>query len=280
MAKARRMMTENLRLIDAVIEVIDARAPLSTRNPDFDDLFSAKRRVLVLNKSDLADADATKRWISYYEKRGMTAFALNSIKKGGAAIAKAALEKATADIIESWKAKGANKTIRAMVAGIPNVGKSAFINCFAGAVRAKTGDRPGVTKGRQWVKIGPYLELMDTPGVLWPKLDDAEGAKHLAFLGSINDDTMVPEELCSMLLEKLLRIAPESISERYGIAADGGGYSMLENICRSRGFLIKGGELDYERGARIILDEFRGGKLGRVTLESTEIACGSGIENG
>ena len=268
MAKARRQLVENLKLIDVVVEIVDARAPRATRNPDFDDLFKEKKRVVLLNKSDLASPVETKKWINAYGAQDISAIefvATNSAKK------KAALDliqNAAADKIQRSLEKGIKKTVRVMVVGIPNVGKSTFINRIAGMNRAIVGDKPGVTKGQQWVKITPYLELMDTPGLLWPKLEDPQLARHVAYIGSIKDDIMDTEELAALLLADLMKICPEELTTRYKkLERDMTPEELLEGVCRSRGFMLGGGNFDTERAARIVLDEFRGGKIARVTLD-------------
>ena len=268
MAKARRQLTESLKLIDVVVEIVDARAPRATRNPDFDGLFKDKKRVVLLNKSDLASPALTKAWIAEYKKNGIEAIefvATNSAKK------KAALElmeNAAKEKVEKSLAKGVKKTVRAMIVGIPNVGKSTFINRIAGTNRAQVGDKPGVTKGQQWVKITHYLELMDTPGLLWPKLEDPKLARHVAYIGSIKDDIMDTEELAASLLFDLMRICPEELAARYKkLEKDMAPEALLEGVCKSRGFVLGGGILDTERAAHIVLDEFRAGKIARVTLD-------------
>ena len=271
MAKTRRMLVENLKMIDVVVEVIDARAPLASRNPDFDDLFSGKARVVLLNKSDLADGNATKRWISYYNKRGIEAAGVSATGGSAKKIVTALIEKAAKPRVDAMKAKGVNKVVRCMIVGIPNVGKSTLINRMAGETRAEVGDKPGVTRGKQWVRISPYLELMDTPGMLWPKLEDQELAKHLAFLGSIKDEIMDSEELATDLLTLLQSAVPAPLTERFSkLAADTPKEELLNAVCRSRGFLLRGGELDAERASHVALDEFRAGKIARVTLEQPE----------
>lgn len=268
MAKARRMLAENLKLIDAVVEILDARAPIATRNPDFDSLFAAKRRVVLLNKSDLADPAATRAFLKVYGGMGFRALSMtatNSQKKGAAV---ELLQEAVRDEVERLEKKGVKKTVRILVAGIPNVGKSTFINRLAGSNRAQVGNRPGVTKGKQWVKVSPYLELMDTPGLLWPKLSDPLLARHLAYIGSIKDDIMDVEQLAGQLLAELMGLCPEALQARYKKLEPGmEPGALLEGVCRGRGFLLPGGVLDTERAARIVLDEFRGGKIGRVTLD-------------
>lgn len=268
MAKARRQLTESLKLIDVVVEIVDARAPRATRNPDFDGLFKEKKRVVLLNKSDLASPALTKAWITEYKKNGIESIefvATNSAKK------KAALElmeNAAKEKVEKSLAKGVKKTVRAMIVGIPNVGKSTFINRIAGTNRAQVGDKPGVTKVQQWVKITPYLELMDTPGLLWPKLEDPQLARHVAYIGSIKDDIMDTEELAASLLFDLMRICPEDLTARYKkLEKDMAPEELLEGVCKSRGFVLGGGVLDTERAAHIVLDEFRAGKIARVTLD-------------
>lgn len=271
MAKTRRMLVESLKMIDVVVEIIDARAPLASRNPDFDDLFSGKARVVLLNKSDLADANATKRWISWFVRRGIEAAGVSATGGSAKKTATALIERAANPRVLAMKQKGVNKTVRCMIVGIPNVGKSTLINRMAGESRAEVGDKPGVTRGKQWVKITPYLELMDTPGMLWPKLEDQELAKHLAFLGSIKDEIMDSEALATDLLSLLQTTVPAQLAERYSkLSADTPQDGLLNAVCRSRGFLLKGGELDTERAARVALDEFRAGKIARVTLELPE----------
>lgn len=271
MAKTRRMLVDNLKMIDVVVEVIDARAPLASRNPDFDDLFVGKARVVLLNKSDLADGNSTKRWISYYNRHGIEASGVSATGGSAKKIVTALIEKAAKPRVDAMKAKGVNKVVRCMIVGIPNVGKSTLINRMAGESRAEVGDKPGVTRGKQWVRISPYLELMDTPGMLWPKLEDQELAKHLAFLGSIKDEIMDSEELATDLLVLLQGAVPTPLTERFSkLAADTPREELLNAICRSRGFLLRGGELDAERASHVTLDEFRAGKIARVTLEQPE----------
>lgn len=271
MAKARRMLEENLKLIDVVVELVDARAPLATRNPDFDALFSQKSRVILLNKSDLASAEQTKKWIEYYKAQNINAIALVSTSSAKRKAAVSLIEAAAADKVAKMKEKGVIKTVRAMVVGIPNVGKSTFINRIAGETKAKVGDKPGVTKGKQWVKVSPYLELMDTPGLLWPKLENEALAKHLAYIGSINDDIMDAERLAADMLCELMAICPGALKERYKKIEDGmAAHELLEAVARSRGFILQGGVMDTERAARIVLDEFRAGRIAKITLESPD----------
>ncbi len=271
MAKARRMLMENLKLIDVVVELIDARAPAATRNPDFDGLFANKARVVLLNKADLADPTATKTWVASFTGRGMAAAGIDATAKSAKKTVTALIEQAAKPKVDAWKAKGVNKVVRCMVVGIPNVGKSTLINRVAGVNRAQVGDRPGVTKGKQWVRITPYLELMDTPGLLWPKLENPEYAKHLAFLGSINDEIMDTEALAAALLTQLLQLCPEAVCQRYGtLTPDMDAQALLEAVATGRSFLLRGGEPDIQRAARILLDEYRGGRIARASLEQPE----------
>lgn len=271
MAKARRMLQENLKLIDVVVELIDARAPAATRNPDFDALFRDKARVVLLNKSDLADPEASRAWLAWFKAQGILAESIVSTGNSGKKQAIALIEQAAAPRVERMRERGVNKVVRVMIVGIPNVGKSTFINRIAGQVRAQVGDKPGVTKGKQWVKITPHLELMDTPGLLWPKLEVERYARHLAFLGSIKDDVMDVEQLAGELLFELMRRRPEAVMERYPkTAPDMEPAALLEAVCESRAFILSGGVLNTERAARIVLDEYRAGRLARVTLESPD----------
>jgi ribosome biogenesis GTPase A len=271
MAKAKRLLLEDLKLIDVVVEVADARAPIATRNPDFESIFSGKERVVILNKSDIASPSATKQWMEYYRRLGLNSIDFVSVNSSKRKDAVALIESSAAEKVLRMKAKGVTKTVRVMVVGIPNVGKSTFINRIAESTRAKVGDKPGVTKGKQWVKITPYLELLDTPGLLWPKLEDESLAKHLAYIGSINDDIMDLQQLSGGLLGELMHLCPKDTIDRYKLAEPGmEPAELLCAVCRSRGFLLPGAEPDLERGARIVLDEFRAGKISRVTLEKPE----------
>ncbi len=271
MAKARRMLLENLKLIDVVVEIVDARAPAATRNPDFDDLFCEKQRVIILNKSDLASHRETKRWIEFYGKKGISAaaYVATSTAKRGAALE--LIQRAAQERVKRQRERGIHKTVRVMVVGIPNVGKSTFINGIAGAGRAQVGDRPGVTKAKQWVKITPYLELMDTPGLLWPKLENEVYAKHLAYIGSIKDDIMDVEQLASDLLLELMQLCPNELKARYKkLDESRKPEDLLTGVCESRGFMLTGARWDTERAARIVLDEFRARKIAAVTLETVD----------
>ena len=282
MAKARRMLAESVKLVDVVIEMVDARAPASTRNPDFDDLFGTKPRVVVLNKADLADPEATRAWIRAYRARGWDAISFSANAGKGVKEAVSLVERAARPVVERMKAKGVNKTVRAMIVGIPNVGKSTFINHLRGSAAAKAGNRPGVTRGKQWIVVGPYLEFLDTPGMLWPKFEDKEAARRLAFLGSIRGEIMDNERLSAELLEFLRDRAPEGAKARLKIDMDAekSGEQLLEEACRRRGWLLPGARPDTERASALILDEFRSGKMGRLTLEAQVQAPEGEDENG
>ena len=282
MAKARRMLAESVKLVDVVIEMVDARAPASTRNPDFDDLFGTKPRVVVLNKADLADPEATRAWIRAYRARGWDAISFSANAGKGVKEAVSLVERAARPVVERMKAKGVNKTVRAMIVGIPNVGKSTFINQVAKRKSAKAGNRPGVTRGKQWVSVDAGLELLDTPGILWPKFEDKEAARRLAFLGSIRGEIMDNERLSAELLEFLRDRAPEGAKARLKIDMDGekSGEQLLEEACRRRGWLLPGARPDTERASALILDEFRSGKMGRLTLEAPVQAPEGEDENG
>ena len=269
MAKTRRELEQQIKCVDAVIELCDARAPYSTRNPELDKLCRGKTRILIMNKSDLADEQATRSWIEYYSSIGLTAIKFQSTGNKTKEIF-SIIERAAAPKVERMKARGANKTVRMMVVGIPNVGKSTFINRLRGQSIAKAGDRPGVTRSNQWVKISTFLELLDTPGMLWPKLDDINSARRLAFLGSIKDDIMNTEELAAKLISELMLIAPDAVRARFKLADEAftcPEAELLDYACKGRGWLLSGGRCDTERAAALILDEFRAGKLGKITLE-------------
>ena len=268
MTKARRMMAQNLALIDVVVELVDARAPRATRNPDFDDLFAGKSRAVVFNKCDLADEAATAQWLDYYRAQGIVALPSTATGSGGKNKAIALIERAAKERVDHFKEKGIRKTVRVMVTGIPNVGKSTLINKLAGTAMTQTGNKPGVTRGKQWVKISPYLELMDTPGMLWPKFDDQLAAQHLAYIGSIRDEIVDGEELSAALLAELAPRYGALLMQRYKkLDLSAPQTTILEGVCKSRGFILPGGVLDMERAAKVVLEEFRSGKIGRITLE-------------
>lgn len=271
MTKTRRMVTAELGNMDAVCEIIDARIPLSSRNPDIDELTAGKRRIVVLNRVDQADPDMTKKWAAYFRSLGYAVIEVDA--KSGAGVKQFApvVRALLKDKLDAYEAKGqVGRVLRVMVLGIPNVGKSTFINKVSGRKTAKAEDRPGVTRGKQWVPVDRTLELLDTPGILWPKFEDPEVGIRLAFTGAIKDDVVDIEELAMRLMDYLGRNYPRAIFERYKVTAEDGddGWALLQKAARRRGFLISGGEVDTERMSRILLDEFRGGKLGRFTLET------------
>ena len=275
MTKTKRMIASEIQHMDAVCEILDARIPLSSRNPDVDDLTAGKPRLIVLNRADQADSAQTRRWSQYFRAKGWAVLEANA--KGGVGTEKfaAAVRELLRDKLEAYAAKGqVGRVVRVMVLGIPNVGKSTFINKVAKRKTAKAEDRPGVTRSKQWVPVDRTLELLDTPGILWPKFDDVEVGKCLAFTGAIKDDVMDIEELACYLMEYLGRHYADILTERYKIDVEEGdtGYDLLTKAGRKRGFLMRGAEVDTERMARILLDEFRAGKLGRFTLETVEEA--------
>ena len=268
MTKARRMMEENIKLIDLVIELVDARIPLASRNPDIDVLGKNKSRLILLNKSDLADERASGLWKEYFERQGMYVLEVNAksgrgIKEVGGLVREACREK-----IERDRKRGIlNRPVRAMVVGIPNVGKSTFINSFAGKACTKTGNKPGVTKGKQWIRLNRSLELLDTPGILWPKFESQEVGLKLALIGSINDNVVSVEELAVTLIDMLQKSYAGVIEERYGVGERRKAFEILRDIAEKRGCILKGGELDIKRAASLVTDDFRSGRLGRITLE-------------
>ena len=272
MTKAKRAMKEDVKLVDLVIELVDARAPLASRNPDIDSLAAGKGRVILLNKADLASEKANAAWISYFEGQGFQVMKIDARAKATLKQLNALIQEACKEKIERDRRRGIlNRPVRAMVVGIPNVGKSTFINSFAGKAAAKTGNKPGVTKGNQWIRLNKQVELLDTPGILWPKFEDQRVGLLLAFLGSINDEILEKDELASELADYLRNITPGLLKERYGIEEDGKKpYELLDEIAAARACLTKGGVNDLTKAARLLLDEFRGGKLGWITLEMPE----------
>ena len=273
MAKTRRSIKENLSLVDAVVEIIDARIPLSSQNPEMGRMTAGKPRLLVLNKRDMADNNITDRWISYFRKKGIAAVSMDCKSAKGLKAFSSALEnQVLKDLIETRKAKGmVGAPLRVMVVGIPNVGKSSFINRMSGSKKAKVEDRPGVTRTKQWVKLGDRIEMLDMPGVLWPKFDDQLVARKLAFTGAIRDDILDIETLAMLLLEYLAENYPACLKERYKMDSEGlDGKELLELLGRKRGMLISGGEVNTERAAIMLLDEFRAGKTGCISLEKPE----------
>ena len=273
MTKTKRMIAAEIGKMDAVCEILDARIPLSSRNPDVDEMTAGKPRLVVLNRVDQADPRQTKRWAALFREKGYAVLEANAKGGSGTAQFAAAVRELLRDKIAAWEAKGqVGRTIRVMVLGIPNVGKSTFINKVARRKTARAEDRPGVTRTKQWVPVDQTLELLDTPGILWPKFDDTQVGLRLAFTGAIKDDVMDIEELASYLMEYLGKHYADVLIERYKveIGEEDSGYDLLTKAGRKRGFLMRGAEVDTERMARILLDEFRGGKLGRFTLETVE----------
>ncbi len=268
MTKAKRMMQENIKLIDLVIELVDARIPVSSRNPDIDELAGNKSRIILLNKSDLADPSFNKQWTKYFEEKGAHVLEINSRSGAGIKSIQGLVQEACKEKIERDRKRGiVNRPVRAMVVGIPNVGKSTFINSFAGKACTKTGNKPGVTKGKQWIKLNKGLELLDTPGILWPKFEDQEVGKHLAFIGSMNDEIIIMEELACDLIQEMTELYPEAVKDRYNIEELGRPIEVLEAIAESRKCYSKGQELDLLKASNLFVDDFRAGKLGRVTME-------------
>ena len=268
MTKARRMMEENIKLIDLVIEVVDARIPMSSRNPDIDNLAKNKARLILLNKSDLSDERLNQQWIDYFAQKGVLCLKLNSRRGAGIKQMNSAIERACHEKIERDKKKGImNRPVRAMVVGIPNVGKSTFINAYAGRACAKTGNKPGVTKGKQWIKLSKTVELLDTPGILWPKFDSEIVGRNLALIGSMNDEVINIEDLAFEAVTFLKNNYSGNLSERYGVDEDEETLEIMDAIAAKRGCLKRGAMTDYEKLAGIILDDFRSGRIGRITLE-------------
>ena len=271
MTKAKRQMQEDLKLIDLIIELVDARVPLSSRNPDIDRLGQNKSRLILLNKADLADERQNEAWKEYFQKKGFYVVKVDSRNGAGMKAIQNVIQEACKEKIERDRRRGIkNRPIRAMVAGIPNVGKSTFINTFAGKACAKTGNKPGVTKGKQWIRLNKNVELLDTPGILWPKFEDQQVGIRLACVGSIKDDILNMEELALLLIDYLRMNYSGLLEKRYGISEEGKGVDVLGEIAKARGCLKKGEELDYVKASGLLFDDFRGGKIGRITLEWVE----------
>lgn len=268
MTKAKRQMQEDLKLIDLIIELVDARVPLSSRNPDIDQLGQNKSRLILLNKADLADERQNEAWKEYFQSKGFYVVKVDSRNGAGMKTIQNVIQEACKEKIERDRRRGIkNRPIRAMVAGIPNVGKSTFINTFAGKACAKTGNKPGVTKGKQWIRLNKNVELLDTPGILWPKFEDQAVGLRLAYIGSIKDEILNTEELAAELVGFLNQYYPGVLEAKYETESDTDGYGMLQKIAQSRHCLNKGNELDIEKAASLMLDDFRNGRLGRLTLE-------------
>lgn len=269
MTKTRRMIQSSLSLVDGVVEILDARIPLSSRNPEMDKLVKDKPRMLLLNKADMADDKATEKWINYYKAKGFTVLKTDCKNGGGLkSFLPAVKNNMLKQLMEKRRSKGIEGApIRLMIVGIPNVGKSSFINRMAKSKKAKVEDRPGVTRSKQWIKFGDNVELLDMPGVLWPKFEDQSVARKLAFTGAVKDDILDIEALAAFLLETLSVKYPKAILDRYKISKSDEGFKLLSELGRKRGMLISGGEVDTGRAAITVLDEFRSGKLGKITLE-------------
>lgn len=277
MTKTRRQMAVDLKLVDVVAEIIDARIPISSRNPDIDDLVGEKPRIVVLNRADQASVAGNRRWAEYFRAQGFVVLECDAKSGMGVSRFTDTVQEALQEKIARWREKGQiGRPIRAMIVGVPNVGKSTFINKIAKRKSAKTSDRPGVTRGKQWVSISRGFELLDTPGILWPKFEDERIGLYLAFTGAVRDAVIDTETLACKLMELLCARSPESLAARYKmtVTAEATGWDLLESAARRRGFLISGGEVDTERMANILLDEFRAGLLGRVSLELPEDITG------
>lgn len=271
MTKAKRMMQEDIKLIDLVIELVDARIPMSSRNPDIDELGKNKARLILLNKSDLAEDKKNDEWMEYFKAKGFSVVKVNSKKGGGIKSIQGVIQEACKEKIERDRKRGIlNRPVRAMVVGIPNVGKSTFINALAGKACAKTGNKPGVTKGKQWIRLNKNVELLDTPGILWPKFEDQTVGLRLAFIGSIRDEILNIEELAAELIQFMKINYMGVLAEKYDIIEAEDPYQCLADIARSRHCLLKGNELDTEKAAILLMDDFRNGRMGKITLEFAE----------
>ncbi len=271
MTKAKRMMQENMKLIDLVIELVDARVPLSSRNPDIDELGKNKARMILLNKADMAEEKWNDAWTEYFKAKGYHVVKVNSKKGTGIKSIQGVIAEACKEKIERDRKRGIlNRPVRAMVVGIPNVGKSTFINALAGKAAAKTGNKPGVTKGKQWIRLNKSVELLDTPGILWPKFEDQEVGLRLAFIGSIKDEILNTEELAAELISFMNQHYAGTLEEKYSIPGDANAYVVLGQIAKSRHCLVRGSELDTDKAASLLLDDFRNGRIGRFTLEYPE----------
>lgn len=268
MTKAKRMMQEDIKLIDVVIELVDSRVPLSSKNPDIDNIAKNKSRIILLNKYDLANMEQTNEWKAWFEEQGFHVALVNSKSGAGVKAVNDVIMLACKEKIERNRRKGIiNRPVRAMIVGIPNVGKSTFINSFAGKAAAKTGNRPGVTKGKQWIRLNKNVELLDTPGILWPKFEDQSVGLKLALIGSIKEEILNITELAMELIDFLKKNYPGSLKSRYELEEEGTNLETLNNIAKARGCLLKGNELDIDKAAHLLMDDFKGGKLGKITLE-------------
>ena len=268
MTKAKRQMQEDIKLIDLVIELVDARIPLSSRNPDIDELGKNKARLIIMNKSDLSDEAKNQEWAAYFKSLGYFVVQLDARSKVGMKTVTNVVMDACKEKIERDRKRGIkNRPVRAMVVGIPNVGKSTFINSYAGKACAKTGNKPGVTKGKQWIRLNQNVELLDTPGILWPKFEDQMVGLRLALIGAIKDEILNIDELSIELIKILTQYYPGVLSERYSVDEAAEPVKILEGIAENRKCISKGNELDYSKAATLLIDEFRSGKLGKITLE-------------
>ncbi len=273
MTKAKRAIAEDIKLVDIVVEILDARVPLSSSNPDVGDMTKGKTRVTVLNKGDLADPESTSRWVDYFKSKNISVAVIDCVSGKGISRVPELVKSALRDKIEANAQKGIKKSIRMMIVGVPNVGKSSFINKTSGRASTKTGDKPGVTRGKQWIRLANGYELLDTPGILWPKFDDKKTGINLACTGAVKDEIIDSEYLACSLIGILREKYPDSLKERYKLSElSGMDYDILEQIGKNRGFLRAGGVIDTERASKILIDEFRGGKLGRLTLEEPKNA--------
>ena len=271
MTKAKRQMQEDIKLIDLIIELVDARVPLSSRNPDIDELGKNKARMILLNKADLADERQNRAWMEYFKEKGIYAVSIDSRNKGSMKAVSAAITEACKEKTERDRRRGIkNRPIRAMIAGIPNVGKSTFINSLVGKACTKTGNKPGVTKGKQWIKLNKNIELLDTPGILWPKFEDQQVGLRLALIGSIRDEILNQDEMAIELIEYLKNHYQGILADRYQVDENEDKVKILEQIALNRNCKMKGNELDYEKASKIVLEEFRNGKLGKISLETPE----------
>ena len=272
MTKTRRQIEADLKQVDAVCEIVDARIPMSSRNPDIDSICGSKPRIIVLNRMDLADPNATKKWTAYFKHKGMAVISTDCKTRKGIADFTPAARAACAEKLERDAKRGMNRPLRVMVVGIPNVGKSTLINQISGRKGAKAENRPGVTRGKQWVTVDSGLQLLDTPGILWPKFEDPEVGMMLAYTGAVKEGVIDIEELACRLMELLHKYYPQTLLERYKVEAPEGtpGWELVELAGRKRGYLVSGGEVNTERMSKVLLDEFRGGKLGKFTLEMPE----------
>ena len=271
MTKTKRMISAEIKNMDAVCEIVDARIPLSSRNPDVDELTAGKPRLIVLNRADQADPAETRRWTQYFRAQGCAVLEANAKNGVGTEKFSAAVRELLRDKLAAAAARGqVGKVVRVMVLGVPNVGKSTFINSLAGKACAKTGNKPGVTKGKQWIRLNKNVELLDTPGILWPKFEDQSVGMKLAFIGSIKDEILQRTELAAEFVKFMQQNYPGVLAEKYSVEEDGDAYGTLEGIARSRHCLVRGSELDMEKASTLLLDDFRDGRLGRLTLEYTD----------